>query len=56
MEFTDDNYTQYVIRPAYGHFEIWIHGELYCTADSMSETIEEVEKAIYGPKNGSEGV
>ena len=33
----------YEIRPVYGHFEIYINGKFYCTADNMTEVDEEIE-------------
>ena len=34
----------YEIKPAYGHFEVYINGKFYCSADSMAEAIEEIDK------------
>lgn len=31
------------IKPVYGHFEVYINGNFYCSADTMAEAIEEVE-------------
>ena len=31
------------IKPMHGHFEVYINGNFYCSADTMAEAIEEVE-------------
>lgn len=33
----------YSIEPTYGHFEVYINGEFYCTADSVNEATREIE-------------
>lgn len=34
----------YKIVPHYGHFQVFINGVFFCSADTMSEAIREVEK------------
>ena len=34
----------YNIVPVRGHFEVYINGEFYCSADNMREAINEIEK------------
>ena len=36
----------YEIKHVYGHYEIYINGEFYCTADNMAEVREEIEKFL----------
>lgn len=31
------------IIPTRGHFEIYINGEFYCSADNMMEAVNEIE-------------
>lgn len=38
----------YKIRPKKGHFEVYINGKFYCSADNMREAIREVEKYVKG--------
>lgn len=33
----------YKIKSVHGHFEIYINGNFYCTADTMAEAIREVK-------------
>ena len=33
----------YEIKHVHGHFEIYINGKFYCTADNMAEVDEEIE-------------
>jgi hypothetical protein len=33
----------YRIVPKNGHFEVYINGSFYCSADTMTEAIREVE-------------
>lgn len=46
MNSLKGNKMDYEIRPAYGHFEIFINGKFYCTVDNMTEAMEEIEKAL----------
>ena len=34
----------YEITPVAGHYDVYIDGEFYCSADSHSEAKDEVEK------------
>lgn len=34
------------IEQVYGHYEVYINGEFYCSADTMIEAIQEVEAAV----------
>ena len=34
----------YQILPKYGHYEVYIDGKFYCSADNMREAAEEVEE------------
>ena len=33
----------YRIVPYYGHFQVYINGKFFCSADTMPEAIREVE-------------
>ena len=33
----------YKITPVNGHYEIYINGNFYCTADTFSEAVREIE-------------
>lgn len=33
----------YEVKRVHEHFEIYINGEFYCTADNMAEVREEIE-------------
>ena len=33
----------YKIIPKYGHYEVHINGKFYCSADTFSEAVKEVE-------------
>ena len=33
----------YRIVPTYGHYEVYINGAFYCSADNMREAITEIE-------------
>lgn len=35
----------YRIIPINGHFEIYVNGKFYCSADTWSEAVKEIEKA-----------
>ena len=41
----------YKIQPARGHFEVYINGKFYCSADDWKEATKEVEDYI---KKGGE--
>ena len=34
------------IKHVYGHYEVFINGEFYCSADSLTEATKEVEAII----------
>lgn len=34
---------EYTIEPVHGHYEIYINGKFYCTADSTTEAKKEIE-------------
>lgn len=34
----------YKIIHVNGHYDVYINGEFYCSADSMSEAVKEIEK------------
>lgn len=36
----------YEVKQVHGHYEIYINGKFYCTADNMTEVEEELEKAL----------
>ena len=36
----------YEVRHVYGHYEIYIDGEFYCSADDMTEVAKEIEKFL----------
>ena len=36
----------YEVKQVYGHYEIYINGEFYCSADNMAEVREEIEKFL----------
>ena len=40
------NSMSYEIKYVHGHYEIYINGKFYCTADNMAEVEEELEKAL----------
>lgn len=33
----------YSIVPYYGHYQVYINGHFFCSADTMSEAVKEVE-------------
>lgn len=35
----------YDIVPVRGHYEVYINGEFYCSADNMTEAAKEIENA-----------
>ena len=35
---------EYEIKPVDGHYEVYIDGEFYCTADTYSEAEKEVDE------------
>lgn len=37
----------YEIKYVYGHYEIYVNGEFYCSADDMTEVREEIEKISF---------
>lgn len=37
---------EYKIVPVHGHWEAYINGEFYCSADTISEAASEIEKAM----------
>ena len=36
----------YEVKQIHGHYEIYIDGNFYCTADNMVEVVEEIEKFL----------
>ena len=34
----------YEIKSSYGHYEVYIDGKFYCSADNMHEAAKEVEE------------
>lgn len=34
----------YKIVPNHGHYEVYIDGKFYCSADTMNEAAKEIEK------------
>ena len=46
MNSQKGNNMDYEIRPVHAHFEIYINGKFYCSADSMAEAMREVEKLL----------
>lgn len=38
----------YKIKPKKGHFEVYINGKFYCSADNMREAIKEIEECVKG--------
>lgn len=34
----------FVILPKFGHYEVYLNGEFFCTADSYSEAEREIEE------------
>lgn len=38
----------YKIRPERGHFEVYINGKFYCSADNIREAIKEIENYVKG--------
>ena len=38
----------YKIRPKKGHFEVYINGKFYCSADSWREAENEIKKYVKG--------
>ena len=36
----------YEVKQVHGHYEIYIDGNFYCTADNMVEVVEEIEKFL----------
>ena len=36
----------YEVKRVYQHYEIYINGKFYCTADNMAEVREEIEKFL----------
>ena len=38
----------YKIQPARGHFEVYINGKFYCSADDWKEAVREVEDYAKG--------
>ena len=41
----------YKIKPTQGHFEVYIDGRFYCSADNWKEAVSEVEN--YTQKGGN---
>lgn len=37
----------YKIIEKYGHFEVYIDGKFFCSADTMIEAVQEVENNYY---------
>lgn len=29
-----------------GHYEVWVHGEFYCSCDNLTEVVEEVNGLV----------
>lgn len=50
-----NNMPTYEIKHVMDHYEIYIHGRFYCSADTMSEATREVEKALYTVYQVKEG-
>lgn len=40
----------YKIQPTRGHFEVYINGKFYCSADNWREAVSEIE--AYAMKRG----
>lgn len=38
----------YEIIPERDHYEVYIDGLFYCSADTLGEAVEEVEEFLYG--------
>lgn len=38
--------SSYEIKNVNGHYEVYLNGLFYCSADTMPEAIEELEKGI----------
>ena len=38
---------KYEIRPVRGHYEVYVNGKFFCTADTMMEAIKELQKEGY---------
>lgn len=36
----------YEVIERYGHFEVYVNGEFFCSADRMSEAVQEVESNL----------
>lgn len=36
----------YEVKKVHQHYEIYINGKFYCTADNMTEVREELEKVL----------
>lgn len=37
----------YNIKPVNGHFEVYIDGKFECSADTLPEAVEELEKIMF---------
>jgi len=33
----------YKIRPKHGHYEVYINGKFYCSADTLAEAVKEIK-------------
>lgn len=38
----------YKIVNARGHYDAYVDGKFYCSADTFGEALEEIEKLLYG--------
>lgn len=38
----------YEIKQSHGHYEVYINGEFYCSADTATEAAKEVEAIMRG--------
>ena len=36
----------YEIRSVHGHYEVYYHGEFYCSADTYKEALMEIEREV----------
>ena len=41
----------YKIKPARGHFEVYINDKFYCSADDWKEAVKEIEDYVDGGDN-----
>lgn len=42
----EDDVHEFVVKQVNGHWEVYINGKFFCTADSYFEAIREVNKTL----------